>query len=141
MGQSQALSAMGITLRRNGIEIAEVVNIDGPEFKADTIEVTHMKSPGFWREFIGSLKDGGDLKFDVNLLLANASHNAATGVLSALAGQKAPPRDTWDIIFPDENATTFSFPGVLTGYKVGAKFDDKLSASITVKVAGQPTLT
>ena len=138
MAPSQASSGMGTTLRRNGTEIAEVFDIGGPELSAETIDVTHLKSDNFWREFIGNLKDGGELTFSVNLILSNATHNAATGLLSALAGSSAPPRDTWDIIFPD--TTTWTVYGPLTGYKTGAAIDDKLQAEITVKISGAPVL-
>lgn len=137
---SQAISGMGTGLLRNGVEIAEVFDIGGPEFGADTIEVTHLKSPGFWKEHIGSLKDGGELTFSVNLILSNPTHNAAAGVLGAFAGQKAPPVDQWDIVFPDEDGTVFSMPGIITGYKTGATVNDRLAAEITVKIAGAPTL-
>lgn len=137
---SEAISGMGTGLKRNGTEIAEVYDISGPEFSAETIDVTHLKSPGFWREFIGSLKDAGELTFSVNLILSNPTHNAATGVLSALAGSTAPPVDTWAIEFPDVDATVFTVDGILTGYKTGAAVDDKLAAEITVKLTGAPTL-
>jgi predicted secreted protein len=137
---TQAISGMGTELQRNGTPIAEVYDIGGPEFSADTIEATHLKSPGWWREFIGSLKDGGEITFSVNLILSDPSHNAATGLLSALAGSEAPPVDSWAIVFPDDDETTFTLPGILTKYKTGATIDDKLAAEITVKVSGAPTL-
>lgn len=140
MPPSESISGMGATLRRNGIEIAEVRDIGGPELTAETIDVTHLKSPGFWREFIGNLKDGGELTFVLNLILSNSTHNAATGVLQALNGLGAPPRDTWDIVFPDASATTWTLYGPLTGYKTGTAIDDNLQAEVTVKVSGPPVL-
>lgn len=137
---TQAISSMGTELRRNGTEIAEVYDISGPEFSAETIEVTHLKSPEWWKEFIGGLKEGGDLTFSVNLILTDPTHNAANGLLSALAGTKGPPVDEWAIVFPDDAGTTFTLPGILTGYKTGATTNDRLAAEITVKIAGKPTL-
>jgi hypothetical protein len=140
MPATEAIGGMGTALRRNGVEIAEVFDIGGPEFTAEVIDATHLKSPDFWREKIGNLKDGGELTFSVNLILANATHNAATGLLSTLAGSSAPPRDTWDLIFPDVAATTWTLYGPLTGYKTGATIDDKLQAEITVTISGAPVL-
>lgn len=139
-GESQARSGMGTGLVRNGVEIAEVFDVGGPEFTAETIDVTHLKSVAYWREFIANLKDGGELTFSVNLILTDPSHNAATGVLSALSGMTAPPRDTWAIVFPDPASTTWTVYGPLTGYKTGAQIDDKLQAEITVKLSGAPIL-
>lgn len=138
---SEAIGAMGTYLRRNGTEIAEVTNISGPSFKAETIEVTHLRSPGFWREYIGSLKDGGELTFDINMILANATHNAATGVLAGFNSNGAATRDTWDIVFPDAASTVWTMGGYITGYEVSdVAIDGKLSASITVQLSGKPTL-
>lgn len=138
---TEALQAMGAFLRRNGTEIAEVTNIKGPSFKADTIEATHLRSPGFWREYIGSLKDGGELTFDINMILADPTHNAATGVLAPFNSAGASQRDDWDLVFPDAASTVWSFGGFITGYEVAdIAIDGKLSASITVQVSGQPTL-
>lgn len=140
MPASEARSGMGIYLQRNGTEIAEVFDIGGPEFTAETIDVTHLRSPAFWREKIANLKDGGELTFSVNLILSNPTHNAATGLLSTLAGQTAPPRDTWDMVFPDAAGTIWTLYGPLTGYKTGAQIDDKLQAEITVTISGEPVL-
>jgi predicted secreted protein len=140
-GDSEAMLSMGTYLRRNGVEIAEVDSITPPGFSADTVEVTHLRSPGFWREHIGGLKDGGELSFNVNLILSNPTHNAAAGVLSAFAGTGTIPKDQWEIVFPDADNTVWSFPGIITGYEPGdITPDDKLQATITVKVAGRPTL-
>lgn len=138
---SEAIAALGTSLVRNGVEIAEVTNISGPKLSADTIEVTHLKSPNAMREFIGSLKDGGELTFDINFIMANPTHNAATGLLAPWAGAGAPPVDDWDMIFPDDASTTWSFQGILTGFETGAAFDGKLSASVTVRTTGALTLS
>lgn len=138
---TEAIPSMGTYLRRNGVEIAEVTNIGGPSFSAETIEATHLRSPDYWREYIGSLKDGGDLTFDVNFLVANATHNAATGMLSTFNSAGAATRDTWDIIFPDTASTTWTFGGIITGFELnGIEIDGKLTASLTVKISGKPTL-
>lgn len=139
MADSEAISGMNTTVNRNGVEIAEVFDIGGPELTAETIDVTHLKSPKYWREFKANLKDGGELKLSVNFIIGNPTHDAATGVLSPFTGDGPPPVDDWDIIFPDE-VTTWSFRGPVTGFKTGMQIDDKLQAEITVKLSGDPTL-
>jgi hypothetical protein len=140
MPASEAISGMGTFLRRNGTEIAEVVDIGGPEFSAEVIDVTHLRSPNYWREKIASLKDGGEVTFSINFILTNPTHNAATGVLSAWTGTGAPPKDTWAMVFPDTAGTTWSFPAITTGFSTGAQIDDKLAAELTLTIAGAPTL-
>ena len=138
---TEATPAMGTYLRRNGVEIAEVTNIGGPSFSAETIEATHLRSPGFWREHIGGVKDGGELTFDINMLLTNPTHNAATGVLAGFNSNGAATRDVWDLVFPDAANTVWTLGGFITGYEVSdVAIDGKLSASVTVKISGKPTL-
>jgi len=137
---SEAVAAMGTYLRRNGVEIAEVVTIGGPSFEAETIEVTHLRSPGMWKEYIGSLKDGGELTFDLNFLLDDPSHSAATGLLSQWNSDGVPARDEWEIVFPNDAATVWLFNGFQTGFEVTAETGDKLAASVTIQISGKPTL-
>lgn len=138
---SDAISGMGTGLTRNGVEIAEVYDIGGPEFMSEQIEVTHLKSPNWWREFIGGLKDGGELTFSINFILSDPSHNAAVGMLSAFTGPKGAPLDEWAITFPDDDTTVWTLNGFLSKFKTGATIDDRLAAEITVKISGAPVLS
>ena len=140
MPASEARSGLGTYLKRNGTEIAEVNDISGPEYTSEVIDVTHLRSPDYWREKIGSLKDGGDLTFTVNFILGNPTHDATTGLLTAFANSGTAPLDTWDLVFPDDDATTWTLYGFVTGFKTGAKIDDKLQAEITVTLSGKPIL-
>ena len=42
------------------------------------------------------------------------------------------------IVFPD--GSYFTFAAILTGYEPDAPIDDKMAASVTLKVSGKPTL-
>jgi hypothetical protein len=137
---TNGMPAMGTFLRRNGVEIAEVTEISGPAFEAEELDYTHLRSPGFWREIGGGLKNGGDVTLTVNFNPADPTHNAATGLLSAFAGSTQPPTDTYELVFPDDDTTTWTFPAFVKGYEPSIPFEDKLSADITLRVAGAPTL-
>lgn len=134
------MSAMGTLLRRNGVEIAEVTEIGGPSFSAEVLDITHLRSPNMWREKIAGLKDGGEVTLTLNFDPGNATHNAATGLLAGYAGAVAPPTDTYTLVFPDDDATTWEFPAFVSGYEPTAAFEDKLTADVTLTVAGAPTL-
>ena len=41
--------------------IAEVISIDGPGLDSDDVEVTHLSSPGGYREYKGGLKEPGEV--------------------------------------------------------------------------------
>lgn len=135
---SSALNAFGTLLKRNGTTVAEVNDISGPGLSRDNIEVTHHQSANRWREFIKGLKDGGEVTFSVNYIPTNATHNVAAGMLGDFSNETTV--DTWSLVFPDTGATTWSFPGFITSWEPAEPIDDKLSADVTIKVSGQPTL-
>lgn len=117
--------------------VAEVKSIGGPSFSSDTNDVTSHDSPGAYREFIASLIDPGDLSFDINFVPTAATHNASTGLLRDFQNRI---RRNFKLVFPDTAATTWSFQGIVTGFQLNAPTDDVLSASVTIKITGQPTL-
>lgn len=135
---ADALNAFGATIQRDAVEIAYVTNIGGPGLARDTLESTHHKSIAMYRTFIKGLKDGGEVSLDLNFDPTNATHNAAAGILADFANDT--DISEWIITWPDIAATTWTFDGIVTGFEPSAPFDDKLSATVTIKVSGQPTL-
>jgi predicted secreted protein len=115
--------------------IANVTNISGPERTRDTIEVTSHDSPGQWKEFLGGLKDGGELSLDINYDPAETTHDLDDDF------DDVDPRNYKIVILPGtDDEHTWSIKGILT--KLGDEFpsDDKMARSLTVKVTGKPTL-
>jgi len=118
--------------------IAQVKNITPPSLTRNTIDVTTHDSPDWWMEFIKGLKDGGEVSFDIVYDPALGSHDAATGLLSDFADD-----DTiaaWKITFPDTGTTEWTFDAIISAFTPAAPTDNSLDASITLKVAGKPTL-
>lgn len=141
---TKAISGKGTLLKMGdgaGTEvfttIAEVKSIGGPSFASDTIDVTSHDSPGAYREFIASLIDPGELSFDINFVPTDATHNVSTGLLRDFQNRI---RRNYKIVFPDTSATTWNLQGIVTAVQINAPTDDVLSASITIKITGQPTL-
>lgn len=112
--------------------LANVSNISGPGLTRNVIDVTAHDSPDAWMESVGGLKDGGEVTIDLNY--DPAAHDSLIADLS-----DEDPRN-YKVVFPDSGATSWTFPGILTGFEVTAPIDDKLSASLTYKVAGKPTI-
>jgi predicted secreted protein len=135
---SQAVLGFGGQLQRNGVSVAEVKNVSGPSLSRGSVDVTHHQSPDRWGEFIKGLKDGGEVTFDINYIPSDATHGAVTGLLSDFANDSTV--DTWAIVFPDTANTTWSFPGFITAFGPSNPTDDAFTASVTLKVAGKPTL-
>ena len=141
---TDATAAYGTLLKRGDgavseafSAVAEVTKISGPKLKLDALDVTHMESTEGWREFVGGLLEGGEVGFDVNFLPANATQNAAAGLLLDLKNRT---KRNFQIVFPDTSDTTWSFTALVTGCEVDASVEDKLSASLTLQITGKPTL-
>jgi len=112
--------------------IAEATSISGPGLSRETIDVTTHQSPDQWMEFIGGLKDGGEVEVEVNY--DPAKHDELVADLDDSA-----PRN-YEIAWPTTPETVWSFSAVMTGFEPEGPYDDKLTATITFKVTGKPVL-
>lgn len=113
-------------------DVADVTKIDVLAIKADTTDVSSHDSTGQWREFTGSMKDGGELSMELNY--DPAVHGT---ILAQIGGTPIKHKVT----LTDAGAAVVAFDGIITGLKAQAPYDDKLSATVTVKVSGAPTIT
>jgi predicted secreted protein len=140
------LDAFGTILAREGntpgtyVALANVSNIGGPGLSRETIDVTAHDSPNAYRQFVGGLKDPGEISFDINYDPLVHDTLVADLDLTASGGAK-----NWKITWPKSTGqvtagNTWTFPAIMTGFEPGAPIDDKLSASVTLKVSGKPVL-
>lgn len=116
--------------------LAEVTAITPPSMSRDTVDASHEESPGAWREFIGGMKDGGEVSVELNFVPSGTAAAALMAEFALTIGSEAKNRE---IVFPDNSV--FSFSGILTAFEPDAPLDDKMSGSATFKVSGAPTLT
>lgn len=136
---TKAISAHGTKLQRGDgatptelfTDIAEVTNISGPGMSVDAVETTSHSSGGS-REFIGGLLDGGEVSIDINYVPADHA-TLTTDFLSKDVRN-------YKIQFPSTPATTWSFKALMTNFEPSAPVDGQLTASVTLKVTGTPTL-
>lgn len=125
----------GTTLTWNSQAVAEITNITPPSMSADTIDITNMASTNGFREFTAGLRDGGDVKIDVNFYPGDTNGQAAM-YTDFVAGTSR----TAVITLPAAMGATWTFTGIISAYESEAPLDDKVSASITLKVSGVPVL-
>lgn len=111
--------------------LAGVSNIGGPGMSRETIDVTAHDSPDGYREFIGGLRDAGEISIDLNY--RPEVHDSLVEDLDA----ENPIN--YKLTFPD--GTEWAFPAILTEFEPEAPIDDKLAASATYKVSGKPVIT
>jgi hypothetical protein len=141
---SNAIGAFGTLLKigdGGGPEtfttIAEVLDISGPEFELRTEEVTHHQSPGGWAEYIGTIKDGNEVTFDINYQPTHATHNESTGLLADLINRV---KRNFQLVLPDAGTTTISFTALVTNFPISEPVAGVLRTSVTMKITGQPTI-
>lgn len=132
------MNAHGVKFQRRDetgtfTDVANVTNISGPSIEREEIDVTTHDSAGGWMEFIGGLKNGGEVSVDVNYRPADHDHLVADF-------EDAEPR-TYRIVFPDAEATVWEFNAIMTGFEAEFPYDGKMEASLTFKVTGKPDLT
>lgn len=114
--------------------IAEVKDISGPSVALATEEVTSHDSSG-WREFIPTLKEAGEVSFDVNFNAA-ATQGFSGGLYNDLLNRT---RRNFQIVLPTTTAKTGSFAAYVTGFELTAPVEGVLGASITLMIDGQVT--
>lgn len=131
-------AAFGTLFKRSGTTIANVSNISGPGLSLDTEDVTSHDSTGGWEEVVATILRSGEVTVDLVYDPNAATHKyAAGGLLHDLAQRTAV---TYSIVFSSTPAVTWEFSAFVTGFEPSAAVDGALTASVTLKLTGQPTL-
>lgn len=128
--ESNGISAHGTIIKRNGVDVAELLDITPPPLSRKPIETTTHNSDD--DSYVVGIRRKGDLQFMVNWLPSGEStHDATDGLLDAWAtGSK----DRYDIDFPD--GSTWLFSGFVTGIAPKAPVDGAQQANITIRPSG-----
>jgi predicted secreted protein len=144
MPATNAVNAFGTLLKigdGGGSEvfttIAEVTNISGPSLSLDTIEVTNHSSTNGWKERIAGLLDAGEVTFDINYLPTDATHSFSAGLVKDMVNRT---KRNFKIVFPNTGNTTWTFSAFVTKFQPKAPTNDRLTASVSLMITGQPTL-
>jgi len=116
-----------------GHQIAELQSVTGPNQKVNLLDVSNMDSPNGYNEFIAGMGEGGEVSFEGNYL--NDASQA-----QALTDFQAKTVRNFGVVIPLATPVTWTFSGVFTSLEQGAKSDDKLSLSGSIKISGKPTL-
>lgn len=131
-------ASFGIALKKGGTEYANVTNIAGPGLSLDVEDVTSHDSTAAWEEVVGTILRSGEISLDIVYDPAHATHKYAAGGLLYDLVQRTEIALT--LVFPDDGATTWSFNALVTGFEPGAPVAAGLTATVKLKISGQPTL-
>lgn len=112
--------------------IGELVSVTPPQKSRETIDATHMLSPGGYREHISSLRDGGEATLTFNYT------SDGYEVLEGMFDDDVPA--TFRITLTD--GATIVFDGLVTDQPIDdIAIDDKVGMSANIKVTGPVTFT
>jgi len=128
----------GVALKKGGVAYAQVTNLSGPGLSLDTEDVTSHDSTAAWEEVVGTILRSGEITLDIVYDPAHATHkNLAGGLLYDLEQRTI---IALTLEWPDTATTTWSFNALVTGFEPTAPVEGALTASVTIKLSGQPTL-
>jgi hypothetical protein len=135
---SEGTSAQGTYISKgNGLspetftEIAEVVSIAGPNETSETLDFTHLRSTGGYREKKQSFKDAGEVALTLNFIPDNATQNHITGLRAEyqVGGVK-----NYKITYPDTSYVIFA--AYVSAIGQTANVGEKLALTVTLTVTG-----
>lgn len=135
MADSNAISAQGTLIHRNGVAIAELRDITPPALTRNPIETTMHNSLD--DSYVVGIRRKGELTFELGFLPSGeATHNNVAGLMKAWADGS---KDFYRIAFPD--GANWYFSGFVTNIAPSAPVDDGLTASISIRPSGGQILT
>ena len=114
--------------------IGQVFSLGGPSLSADTVEVSAHDSTKFYREFVNTFRDGGEVT--LGLRWDPVIHGELGDGLLAVFERDV--ETEFQITWPNAAADVWTFSAWVTGYEPSADFDAALEASITLKITGVP---
>ena len=128
-------AALGTKLKIGTNAVARLTSIGGLEVSADTIDVTTLDSVDGYREYIGGLKDAGEVAIS-----GFFDPTDTTGQQALLTALESGAETAMSIVFPTAIGYTWSFNAIVTGFSTGAELEDAVTFESTLKVSGKPTL-
>ena len=115
-----------------GYAIVDLLSISGPTVSVATIDTTAMKigqsNPP--KTYVKGLIDNGDMTVDIAWTPSNTDYDV---LASSVDGSVA----AWEIVWSDASVTSGN--GILTGFTPTGSLDDKVTASLSIKVTGAVT--
>jgi len=132
------VTGMGAQLRRwdtvtaTYSALSNVTNISWDGMSRDLIETTALDTAGGYKTFITGLRDAGAVTLQINF---------TRDVYETLKGDfDSDVVKYYEIVLPDTDNTTLEFEGYVTEIPMGIPPDAAVSANVTIKITGQPTM-
>ena len=130
-----AITANGTTFSYNSVAIGDVLSISTPSVSVATIDTTGIAD--VFRTFLGGTIDSGEMSLEV-MYDPNSTAGTALEAEWESTASAAPTAKTCVITFSD--SSTYTFSAILTGFSASVAIDDKVTASVSLKVSGSITV-
>lgn len=131
-----AKAAFGVVLARNGTTVAELNSIGSPKLSLDTQDVTNHQSSDSYREYIGTLLDGGEVSIEGNFISSDTD-----GQIGLITDMNNRTIQSFVITFPTAITATWTFSALVTAFEIGDMLvEGTLTFTATLKITGKPTL-
>ncbi len=131
IGYGSALELALASDPANFTYVSEVFNGTPPSDTDDQHDASHWQSPNRTREYIPGMTDAGEASFEMNYVPGSVVDR----FLMSIKGQRLIARLT----FP--NGVQCIFRCSRAGYEKDIPNDDKMTATLTLRVSGDPILT
>ena len=129
MADSAAITGQGTIFKRNGVALSEINSINGPSKTRETIDVTRLEDEDGYRKFIGGLRNPGTIVLNMNFTRSN--------YLLLNGDYESDEPQSYQIVLPDDDDTTFTVSGLVTELPLGIPIGDKISVDVTIQLSGK----
>lgn len=119
------------------VELEGVFNMTLPNPQIEDVETTHYKSTNREREYISGLIENGELQIEMNYVAGSTTDLIISSFRAA--NQTRQMQITVPTTVGVTKKWTFTFNCYVKGYERAIPLDDRLTAVLTVKVAGAVT--
>lgn len=109
--------------------LAEILDVSGPGASRVSIETSHMLTPANSHTFTpGDLTDWGEFTIEVAF---------DPGTKPPIQNAPEPITITW----ADSAASVWSFTGFMTSFDIGAALEERMTATVGIKISGDNAVT
>ena len=131
---TEAFSGIGTKVYRQdpsaGWEtFAEIFNMDGPNETLETYDATSFDSTDYYMEVIPGLLDGGEVSWSMNFTHASYA--------KAKKDKDDRAKRNFKAVLPNTAESIFSFSAYVTNLTPAIPTNDKVTATITMRITGK----
>lgn len=115
--------------------IAEVLDITGPSYAWETEDVTSHDSAK-WREHVPTIKEGGEVGFELNYYSATTQDAMRTDFMNGT-------KRNFQVVFPlpASGTETHAFAAYVTGIEYDAPVEGVLRQNVVLTITGAVTIS